>query len=329
MKISIIVPVYNVEKYLDRCIKSILNQTYEDLEIILVDDGSTDKSRMICNFYKQKDTRIKVIYQSNKGVSAARNAGIKEATGQYIGFVDSDDYIEPDMFDTLYNLICKFNCDIAICGYSCIYPRYVRQSDHLDRILIMNSEKLLEEIFTGTIKGFLCNKLFKIELFENISIPEDIHFGEDLYTVVNILNRYNDVKCIYTSRSLYNYVQVSSSITNNIIKCFTPDGRLKLEESLESVKKLYLKNEKITELINVSMSQLFLDAFKLLLLSTCGNSFPRERYLYIKRKLINSCSYYIRSKNVRARHKFLYLLAILSPRLFKAICKYKMNMTVK
>ena len=104
-EISIIVPVYNAENYLDNCIKSILNQTFEDFELILVNDGSTDKSSHICNYYKKIDSRIKLINKKNGGVSSARNKGLEVAIGKYIGFVDSDDYIHPKMYETLYNYI--------------------------------------------------------------------------------------------------------------------------------------------------------------------------------------------------------------------------------
>ena len=105
--ISIIVPVYNVEKYVEKCINSIINQTYKNLQIILVDDGSKDNSGKICDEFKLKDNRIEVIHKNNGGLSDARNAGLKLAKGDYIGFVDSDDYIEADMYETLYNLIKK------------------------------------------------------------------------------------------------------------------------------------------------------------------------------------------------------------------------------
>ena len=114
--ISVIVPVYNTEKFLKNCISSIANQTYKDLEIILVNDGSTDNSGKICDDFAQKDSRIKVIHQSNKGVGAARNAGLDVAKGAYIGFVDSDDILRPDMYEFLLNNLIVHNADISVCG---------------------------------------------------------------------------------------------------------------------------------------------------------------------------------------------------------------------
>ena len=121
-KISIIVPIYNIEKYLPRCLDSILAQTYKNLEVILVDDGSVDNSGMIADKYARNDQRIIVIHQVNKGVSAARNAGLDLATGDYIGFVDGDDYIEPDMYEILMRIIDEQQVDIAHCGYQMVYP---------------------------------------------------------------------------------------------------------------------------------------------------------------------------------------------------------------
>lgn len=116
-KISVIVPIYNVEKYLNKCIDSIVNQTYKNLEIILIDDGSTDGSGDICDEYAGRDMRIKVFHQENKGVVAARKVGIKNATGEYIGFVDGDDYIDSNMFAELYHLINKKEADIVSSGW--------------------------------------------------------------------------------------------------------------------------------------------------------------------------------------------------------------------
>lgn len=115
--ISIIVPVYNVEKYLNKCIDSIINQTYKNIEIILVDDGSTDNSGKICDEYLLRDSRIKVIHKNNGGLSSARNEGINISSGEYIGFVDSDDWVEPNMYEEMYKKILYSNADIVDCGY--------------------------------------------------------------------------------------------------------------------------------------------------------------------------------------------------------------------
>lgn len=116
-KISIIVPVYNVENYVSKCIESIINQTYKDVEIIIVNDGSTDKSGDICDYYSKKDARIILIHQENQGLSMARNNALDIASGDYIGFVDSDDWIAPDMYGTLYNNAIEHDADISMCNF--------------------------------------------------------------------------------------------------------------------------------------------------------------------------------------------------------------------
>ena len=120
-EISIIVPVYNVDQYLENCIESILNQTFKDYELILIDDGSTDKSGEICDKYEKKDNRIKVIHKYNGGLSSARNAGLDLACGKYIGFVDSDDSIHPEMYEILYDLQQIYNADISVCSFKKVY----------------------------------------------------------------------------------------------------------------------------------------------------------------------------------------------------------------
>ena len=121
-KVSIIVPIYKVEKYLNRCIDSILNQTYKNIEVILVDDGSPDRCGAICDNYSKIDKRIKVIHKKNEGLAEARNAGIKIATGEYISFVDSDDFINKNMYKVLYENAIKYDADISMCQFKYIYP---------------------------------------------------------------------------------------------------------------------------------------------------------------------------------------------------------------
>ena len=144
--ISIIIPVYNVEKYLRKCLDSIINQTYKKLEIILIDDGSTDNSGKICEEYAKKDDRIIVIHKENAGVSSARNRGIELANGKYIGFIDSDDWIEENMYETLYQNLLQFDVDISMCNYSIIrnHKKTFHKHDLEDGILIDNKKEFFE-----------------------------------------------------------------------------------------------------------------------------------------------------------------------------------------
>lgn len=179
-KISVIVPVYNVETYLRECIDSIINQTYKNLEIILVDDGSTDSSPAICDQYAQKDRRILVIHKGNGGASDARNAGLDVATGDYIGFIDSDDYIEADMYEVLLNNAIKYKADISCCRYSEVYEDGSTK-DYGNNIVTLypNQEGLIEYLLGKTIDPFVCNKLYSAHMFNHVRFATGLILGED------------------------------------------------------------------------------------------------------------------------------------------------------
>ena len=145
-KISIIVPIYNVSYYLDNCIESITKQTYSNLEIILVNDGSTDNSNDICQKWEKIDKRITYINQKNSGVSVARNNGIKKATGKYISFVDGDDYLEINFIKTLYNFTVKNNVDVSICDYYLITNQGKKEMNHFDKTKIIDTKKNKKEL---------------------------------------------------------------------------------------------------------------------------------------------------------------------------------------
>lgn len=211
--ISVIVPVYNVEKYIDRCVLSILGQTHKSIEIILVDDGSTDKSGEICDKYQKSDSRVRVIHKHNGGLSSARNAGIDIANGNYIGFVDSDDYIELDMYELLYNNIIKEKADISVCG---MYDCY-KSSDKLKinpySYEVLSKIEAIHSIFEGRISGASAvNKLYKRELFNNIRYPEG-KTSEDAFVIVDILSKCS--KVVMESTQKYYYYHRENSITTS------------------------------------------------------------------------------------------------------------------
>jgi glycosyltransferase involved in cell wall biosynthesis len=209
--ISVIVPVYNTEIYLKRCIDSIINQTFKDIEIILIDDGSTDSSADICDQYAQLDSRIRVVHQMNKGVSTARNVGLDLARGDYIGFVDSDDFIAPTMFETLLNLILKYQVPISMCsyldGHNLKYCESLSPAKIAVSSGVLSAEDALRKILVpGDYNGFLWNKLFDSRLFngENpIRMDCAIFFGEDLLTVVQCMTMVS--KIAYTTQPYYFY----------------------------------------------------------------------------------------------------------------------------
>lgn len=202
--ISIVVPIYNVEKFLEKCIRSIIAQTYINLEIILVDDGSTDSCGMICDEYKKKDNRIKVIHKKNGGLSSARNKGIDIAKGKYIGFVDGDDWIEPQMYRVLYDLVKKDNADLGICGFLRIKEEEasVRVEEIHSKECISGRELLSRIIDYDTKYIVAWNKLYKCNLFKKLRYPKGkIH--EDEFIIHDIA--WNCKKVSIISDILYNY----------------------------------------------------------------------------------------------------------------------------
>lgn len=208
--ISIIVPVYNVEQYLEKCVKSITKQTYENIEIILVNDGSTDTSGKICDKLKLEDNRIKVIHKENGGLSDARNAGLKKAKGEYIGFVDSDDYIKEDMFETLYNLNKNCNSEISIISYYEIYKDKiisVRESNEVQQYDKIGAIK--ELLKDRNIQSYAWNKLFKKELFSDLEFPTNKNF-EDIATTLLLFEKAK--KVVLLEQPKYYYVRRDDSI---------------------------------------------------------------------------------------------------------------------
>ena len=182
--ISIIIPVYQAEETIERCLHSIVEQTYSNLEIILIDDGSTDKSGEICDIWAEKDCRIRVIHQKNQGVSEARNRALNICTGEYIGFVDSDDWIEPDMFQTLVLNAEKFHSEISICGY-------VINERTVDSFDIDVAEKIMEN---------------------ELCFLKDIRYGEDWIFTGNAILVSKQI--VYTQKPFYHYVQKEGIVPN-------------------------------------------------------------------------------------------------------------------
>ena len=194
--VSIIVPVYNVEEILERCVESILKQSYKNIELILVDDGSHDKCPEMCDEYKRQDKRVRVIHKENGGQATARNAGIKIAKGKYVCFVDSDDYVAKDYVKKLYSVISKSNLDFVACNYKRIYNDKVQEC------------KINKFNIDNFITPAPWNKIFKKEVFNEIKFPEGVYY-EDLGIFPMIYCKYPNYKII--EDSLYFYVQNPNS----------------------------------------------------------------------------------------------------------------------
>ncbi len=216
-KYSIVIPIYNCERFIDRCIKSIINQSYKNIELILINDGSTDNSNIICKKYSENDNRIVYIEQKNSGVSSARNKGIEKATGDYITFVDSDDYIEKNTLELLNKIIEKEKCDIIKYGYV-KESRFLKKTYEfsIEKNININRESYNEKVYPYIFQTYdlsnIWNAIYKKEVISNIRFDEDLKYGEDFKFMIQALLQ---SKSLYIeSRCLYHYVYNSNSAIN-------------------------------------------------------------------------------------------------------------------
>jgi len=221
-KISIIIPVYNVEKYIEKCIDSVLAQTFTDFECILINDGSPDNSPAICDEYAKKDKRIKVIHKKNGGVSSARNAGLDIAQGEWVGFIDSDDWVDEKFLEFLYGNAVKHNVDVSICGINKFCDGVVRRLDkYTSDITLTSKESLLFMCDSDfAFGGYSVNKLSKKQVIEknNLRYDETMSYMEDYIFLYNILKAADSV--YYDPQPYYFYRVVNTSVTRQF--GFTP-----------------------------------------------------------------------------------------------------------
>lgn len=215
-RISVIVPVYNAEKYIGRCVESILNQTYSNIELILVNDGSNDKSLELLREYEQIDSRVVLVDKPNSGVADARNAGIEISTGEYIGFVDADDYIEPEMYEILHKAIVDESADIVCCGYKQQYKDFYYLLATESKKVLNGVENILSYYLRQDIRSGIgdgnWNKLFKRESIDSIRYKKYAN-GEDIEFQYNVFKNSNRMVCIQDI--LYCYVMNDNSAANS------------------------------------------------------------------------------------------------------------------
>lgn len=279
-KISVIVPVYNVEKYLEKCLKTILNQTYKNLQIIVIDDGSTDKSSQICDDFSRQDERISVIHKKNGGLSAARNDGLDLVQGKYVIFIDSDDYISDNMVELLYKGISENEADYCVCGFTTVTDTYDKIKEYKPKEKILSGKDALRMHYFAKEYSvnfvMACAKIYKSELWKTLRFVEKIYF-EDVEIMPRVL--LNSNKVVIINHPGYYYVQQEGSIMHN------PKLREKMYKDsmdiFESHIDLYSR-EGILELRNAEI-QLLLDK---IITHDLHDSIPYEAVTYSK-KLYN------------------------------------------
>lgn len=219
IKVSVIIPVYNCEKYIGECIESLVSQTLKECEFIFVNDGSSDKSKDIIEGYAKNDSRIKIINQKNGGVSVARNTGLKSAVGEYIGFVDGDDYIECDYYEKLYDVAIENDCDVVMCDWK-------SESNFLnlpfENNIVLDKKYIKKNIYPYFIQyegmNSVWNKIFRNKLIKknNIEFPKGKRIGEDAIFNIKVFEYLNN--CFYLNYNGYFYREVEGSATKDVIK---------------------------------------------------------------------------------------------------------------
>lgn len=267
--ISVIVPIYKVEEYLDKCVDSIVNQTYTNLEIILVNDGSPDNCPKMCDEWSKKDSRIKVIHKENGGVSSARNKGLEIATGEWISFIDSDDWVEKDYIYELYNAATSNNAQISLCSYNRVVGNKIEQIMHKARV-VSGNEYLISTLNPQTGFGFCHMKLYSASCIKDIKFNTSLKIGEDALYNEQVSKNIN--RAIIINKCLYNY-RINS---NSVVKRFDKDYVNKFLDSMILNKEYILNNYKDKNVIQSLYNYI---AFHVMLIAVnyCFNSKNEEK----------------------------------------------------
>lgn len=300
--ISIIVPVYKVEKYLAKCVESILAQTFADFELILVDDGSPDSCGKLCDEYALKDSRIKVIHKENGGLSDARNAGIQVAKGEYLGFVDSDDYIAPDMYELLYRLILENNAQIAVCDAAVVEEDAEASYTDSEKIYVLEHEDALREMISKRLFAVNAwNKLYKKELFSNTFYPKGMLY-EDLATMYKLID--NTERIVYIPAKKYAYVQRQGSIMNQTGYKVREDKVVIVREMIEYFK----AHACFSELFAGMIRYLLNDIYKM---ASSGNLMQNQGYIAALKSLFKQYRAEIKAnRNLGFKEKMILKMAV-------------------
>ena len=271
--ISVIVPVYNVEGYLKQCINSLLEQTYTKLEVLLIDDGSTDGSSRICDDYSVRDKRIKVFHQENKGLSGARNTGIENMRGKYVTFVDSDDYVSDDYIKELYRILKETDADISCVSGNKFFGEKIQdigEKNNEELKTYNRKEAFKRMLYRKDVNSYAWGKLFKNEVFNDVRFPEGLLF-EDVRTIYKLYDKAD--KITISTQRLYYYRQRQGSIVNSE---FTPAKMQQVTASQEIVK---FVEDKYPELTAAAISKCFIAAVDVFRRIPQNTYFKEKEYL--------------------------------------------------
>lgn len=276
--ISVVVPVYNVKKYLQECVDSLIKQTYSNIEILLIDDGSTDGSSELCDQIEKQDSRIRVIHKTNGGLSDARNNGIEVARGSYISFIDSDDFVAPNYFEVLYNAITKNNADLAMCGFERFKDEDIVDGIKTQSSMFVNIQKN-EEVLRNVLYQIEQNvysvaapcKLYKVSNFKTLRFPVG-KLNEDMAIIIEIMEMNSKIAVVHSN--LYFYRINPNSITQQKFN----KRRMDVIEISEKI--MHKVSKRFPSLENAAKSTLYSRSFEMLTIaynSTNKNEFIKEK----------------------------------------------------
>lgn len=300
--ISVIVPVYNVSKYLPKCLNSILNQSYTNLEVIVINDGSTDDSGAICEEFQGKDSRIKVIHKKNGGLSSARNAGLEVASGEFVGFIDSDDWIERDFFALLHEGITKNNSDIAVVQFLKIrnFEKIEVQTSSFNEWTVFSRESAMKAMFDKSIGYSAVNKLYRKHLFDGIRYPEGF-LMEDKGTTYKLIHRSDKVAVNMSTK--YHYYLRDNSIMRSQFSERSFDSFLFHEEMIAFID---MKYPELSTLVREKYGHTAIKSLLNVIASRCTQQEHIDRCLTV----LNENRKYILSGNASSNNIKLFSLVI-------------------
>lgn len=307
--ITVVVPIYNMGNYLERAVNSLLNQTYDNYEILLIDDGSTDSSVEKSEEYAKNNEKIKVYHKKNGGLSSARNFGIEHANGKYIIFPDPDDWVSENYLETLISLVDETS-DLEVCGHYVVTDKSMKPHVEFEKEYIYNREEALESaMISSGFCGFAWNKLYHMEIVKkyNLKFDEELGMAQDLHFLICYLMKCNKIK--YTTKQQYYYYQHVGGVTNAPLSPRKISGLKTYEKIAEIVKKDYPKIEKLAKATYTNMNLQFIYIYY------SNNMKNSELLSKLQLNFKKNINYFIKNKNYDIKRKTLGIIAYLSPKL--------------
>lgn len=313
--ISVIIPVYKVEEYLDECIESVVNQTYKNLEIILVDDGSPDNCPAICDVWAKKDGRINVIHKENGGLSSARNAGLKTADGEYILFFDSDDFVKSDIVEFLFNLSERYGADVAKCGFSFYYDEdRIYDNPYTEGERELNTAERIKELVVYGYEGSVWNKLYKSSVIKDmLFMPED-GCSEDIMFNYRLYKKAEKIVCCDVPKYFYR-IRNDSAINNTGYK----EGAFDIIRAKQIIMKAEKNN---AEIYPFTVKGFVVSAFIVITGCITHNAFKEKKDALIQ-ELLSYKGFILKSNLFTKSEKLKTVLLSISPKIYERLIIWK------